>query len=53
MTIDPYGTNSERYIPALNRWIPDADLPVEIYGGYEMGAGFLLSVRKRYGLRIR
>lgn len=37
------GTNTERFIPALNRWVADANLPVPIFGwGYEMGAGFLL-----------
>jgi Concanavalin A-like lectin/glucanases superfamily/Immunoglobulin domain len=37
------GTNSERYIPALNRWINDANVPVDIYGGiFEMGAVLLL-----------
>jgi hypothetical protein len=43
LTIDPFGTNSERYIPALNQWLSDANVPVEIYGGYEMGAGFMLA----------
>jgi hypothetical protein len=42
LSIDPFGTNSERYIPALNLWVSDANVPVEIYGGYEMGPGFLL-----------
>lgn len=37
------GTNSERYIPALNQWINDANVPVNIYGGiFEMGAAILL-----------
>jgi hypothetical protein len=43
LTIDPFGTNSERYIPALNQWISDANVPVEIYGDFEMGAGFMLA----------
>jgi len=43
LTIDPFGTNSERYIPALNQWLSDANVPVEIYGGDEMGAGFMLA----------
>lgn len=43
LTIDPFGTNSERYIPALNQWISDANVPVEIYSGFEMGAGFMLA----------
>jgi hypothetical protein len=45
------GTNSERYIPSLGTWIPDANLPVSLFdvlvgGGKcyygELGAGFLL-----------
>jgi PKD repeat protein len=45
LTIDPYGTNSERYIPSLNQWINDDNVPVPIYDTYgdEMGPGFLLS----------
>ena len=43
LTIDPFGTNSERYIPALNQWVNDATTSVEIYSGYEMGPGFLLA----------
>jgi len=41
--VDVETTNSERYIPSLNQWISDADLPVEIYDPtYEMGGGLLL-----------
>src|SRR5262249_40374298 len=45
LTIDPFGTNSERYIPSLNAWINDANVPVELYDplGGEEGAGFLLA----------
>ena len=43
LTIDPTGTNSERYIPSLNKWIPDGRVPTIMYGfGGELGAGFLL-----------
>jgi hypothetical protein len=44
LTIDPFGTNSERYIPTLNKWVNDANVPVELYDpyGFEMGAGLLL-----------
>jgi autotransporter-associated beta strand protein len=43
LTIDPFGTASERYIPSLNQWIKDADVPVTMYGfGGELGAAFLL-----------
>lgn len=44
LTIDPFGLNSERYIPSLNQWINDANVPVELYDAYlsELGAAFLL-----------
>ena len=37
-------TASQRYIPALNRWIPDADLPTSLYDsfGSETGAAVML-----------
>ena len=37
-------TNSERYIPSLNQWIVDAQVPVNLYDpfGSECGAGLLL-----------
>jgi autotransporter-associated beta strand protein len=45
LTIDPFGTNSERYLPASNTWINDASLPIALYDPYggELGAGFLLA----------
>jgi hypothetical protein len=44
LTIDPFGTHSERYIPSTNTWISDSTVPVSVYDpfGEEMGAGFLL-----------
>ena len=44
LTIDPFGTNSERYIPSLNAWVDDGNVPVALYDsfGFELGAGFLL-----------
>ncbi|HEY4417159.1 MAG TPA: LamG-like jellyroll fold domain-containing protein, partial [Verrucomicrobiae bacterium] len=49
LTIDPFGTNSERYIPALNKWVNDANVPTTMYGwGGEMGAGFLLPNGKAF-----
>ena len=34
------GTNSERFIPALNQWVADGNLPAPLYGpGYETGFG--------------
>jgi len=44
LTVDPFGTNSERYIPSLNKWIGDSQLPQTVYDPYgsELGAAFLL-----------
>jgi hypothetical protein len=43
LTIDPFGTNSERYIPALNRWVNDATVPILLYDSTsEIGAALLL-----------
>ncbi len=44
LTIDPFGTNSERFNPAGNSWINDSNVPVSLYDpfGFELGGGFLL-----------
>ena len=44
LTIDPYGTNSERYIPSLNKWVIDTNVPVVMYDPvkFEIGASLLL-----------
>ncbi len=43
LTIDPYGQNSERYIPSQNQWVNDANLPVDLWStNSEEGAGILL-----------
>lgn len=42
LTVDPNTTFSERYIPALNQWLADADLPVPLYDGFEIGPALLL-----------
>jgi hypothetical protein len=44
LTIDPFGIHSERYIPSLNQWVNDSDVPVQMYDsfGFELGAAFLL-----------
>jgi hypothetical protein len=43
LTLDPFGTNSERYIPSLNRWLNDANVPVTLYNSLsELGPAFLL-----------
>jgi hypothetical protein len=44
LTIDPFGTNSERYIPSSNTWVNDGVVPVSLYDSFlfELGASFLL-----------
>ena len=43
LTVDPYGTNSKRYIPGLNAWIDDSNVPVPLYDlrNFEIGAALL------------
>jgi hypothetical protein len=44
LTIDPFGTQSERYIPGTNTWVADSNVPVALYDpfGSELGASFIL-----------
>jgi hypothetical protein len=44
LTIDPWGTFSERYIPATDTWVDDGVVPVPMYDpyGFELGAAILL-----------
>jgi hypothetical protein len=44
LTIDPFGTHSERYIPASNAWVDDGVVPVSLYDpfGSELGGAVLL-----------
>ncbi len=44
LTIDPWGTNSERYIPATNTWVNDGVVPVAMYDpfGFELGGAYML-----------
>jgi hypothetical protein len=44
LTVDPFGTNSERFDPVGNHWINDGIVPVQLYDsfGSEMGGGMLL-----------
>ncbi|HZR16773.1 MAG TPA: putative Ig domain-containing protein [Verrucomicrobiae bacterium] len=43
LTIDTAAQTSEHYVPSLNRWVADGNVPVVIYGqGAELGPGFLL-----------
>ena len=49
LTVDPFGTNSERYIPSSNQWIDDAVLPVSLYDSLgELGAATLLANGKAF-----
>ena len=50
LTVDFFSTTTERYIPALNQWIDDADAPDFLYDAYgkEMGAGVLLPNGKTF-----
>ena len=51
LTIDPYTQYSERYIPSLNQWINDANVPVAVFSsGEELGAAFLLPSGKAFYL---
>ncbi len=43
LTIDPFSSTSERYIPGLNKWVRDADVPLVMYDtNGELGAALLL-----------
>jgi hypothetical protein len=49
LTIDPFGTNSERYIPSSNQWIDDGIVPVSLYDAKgELGAAVLLPNGKAF-----
>ncbi len=52
LTIDPFGTFSERYIAATNTWINDGIVPVSLYDpfGFELGAALLLPNGKAFFL---
>jgi len=49
VTIDTGAQTSEHYVPALNQWRADGNVPVPVYGyGAEIGAGFLLPNGKAF-----
>ncbi|BDI28857.1 hypothetical protein CCAX7_009080 [Capsulimonas corticalis] len=52
LTIDPFGQNSERYIPSQNRWVDDSVVPVAMYDTTlsEIGAAVLLPTGKAFFL---
>ena len=43
LTVDPFGTHSERYIPATNSWINDSTVPTSLYDpfGSELGGALI------------
>jgi hypothetical protein len=44
LTIDPYGTDCQRYLPASNTWIQDATVPINLYStNSEIGASLLMA----------
>ncbi len=50
LTIDPFGTFSERYSPSLNQWINDGVVPASLYDpfGHEIGAAVMLHTGKAF-----
>ena len=49
VTIDTGAQTSEHYVPSLNQWVTDGNLPVPVYGfGAELGGGFLLPNGKAF-----
>jgi hypothetical protein len=52
LTIDPFGTLSERYIPSTNTWVNDSVVPVSLYDpfAHELGAASLLPNGKAFFL---
>ena len=52
LTIDPFGTNSERYIPATNSWVNDGVVPTSLYDpfGLELGGAVYLANGKAFFL---
>jgi Kelch motif len=52
LTIDPFGTHSERYIPSLKSWVNDSTVPNQLYDpfGSELGGALLLPNGKAFFL---
>jgi uncharacterized repeat protein (TIGR03803 family) len=50
ITIDPSDQKSQRYVPSLNQWVPDADVPVNLWSfdGVEIGAALTLPNGKAF-----
>jgi len=52
LTIDPFGTLTERYIPSTNTWINDGVVPVSLYDpfGLELGGAVMCENGKAFWL---
>ena len=50
LQVDPVGRKTQRYIPALNQWIPDTDVPLDLWSQSELGAALLLPNGKAFCL---
>jgi hypothetical protein len=56
LTVDPGTNNTERYIPELNKWVRDADLPIDLWAHMgpklvsEIGPAFMLPNGKAFFL---
>src|SRR6266496_2263423 len=50
LSIDTASTSSERFIPSLNKWVNDTNVPVALYDPYgsELGAALLLPNGKAF-----
>ena len=54
LTINPSSTSTERYIPAQNKWVADATVPIAVYStNGELGPAFLLPDGKAFFLGAR
>jgi hypothetical protein len=52
LTIDPFGTQTERYIPSTNTWVNDGVVPISLYDpfGFELGGAVYLPNGKAFFL---
>lgn len=52
LTIDPFGTLTERYIPTTNTWVDDGIVPVSLYDpfGLELGGALMCANGKSFWL---
>jgi hypothetical protein len=50
LTVNDNAQTSERYIPALDKWIKDASVPVNLFSNAETGPAFLLPDRRAFFL---